>query len=583
MISSVEFVPAGALLRDPLRYEMSAEEKAEVEAAGAAEAELAEAAAGLAMGDSDDEEGDFEDEDEDEDEEYEEDAGAGLPAALRMETYDDEDGTSAAGLGAGFDGQLAELVGEGDDDEGSDAGDNVVEPTDSIILSCRTDDDNSILEVYCFDPATQNLWVHHDIPLAAFPLCTAFFDTPPSDRADGGASGAYVAVGTFKPGIELWNLDVLDPLEPTATLGGEDRAAAAEAAVKKGKKKGKKGVALGGGGGGGGQPPLKADSHTDAVMGLSWNRLQRQMLASGSADCCVKLWDVTTQQCSATLTHHTSKVQAVAWHPTEAAVLATGSYDNSMCALDVRSPTAVSRMAFGCDIEAIAWDPHCPERLVGAGEDGSLKCFDPRVPGKPLWCVQAHPKGSACSSVAFAPHVSGLFATASTDKTVKLWDAAGAAGAAGGGAKGGGGGGGGGIPQPICVGQRDMSVGKLFGMGWCGDAGNPWTLGAAGSKATLSLWMVDVVASVEARFQGRVSMSAGASLATGGNAAAAEALGLHAGQGALADAAAASAAAAAAAAAGAMPPVVLQSGGGGGGAKKKSTKKKGAKKASGAK
>lgn len=27
-------------------------------------------------------------------------------------------------------------------------------------------------------------------------------------------------MGTFEPGIEIWNLDVLDPLEPTATLGG---------------------------------------------------------------------------------------------------------------------------------------------------------------------------------------------------------------------------------------------------------------------------------------------------------------------------------------------------------------------------
>lgn len=31
---------------------------------------------------------------------------------------------------------------------------------------------------------------------------------------------SYCAVGTFEPAIEIWNLDVLDPLEPTATLGG---------------------------------------------------------------------------------------------------------------------------------------------------------------------------------------------------------------------------------------------------------------------------------------------------------------------------------------------------------------------------
>lgn len=36
-----------------------------------------------------------------------------------------------------------------------------------------------------------------------------------------GGRGSYAAVGTFRPGIELWDLDVLDPLEPTRVLGGE--------------------------------------------------------------------------------------------------------------------------------------------------------------------------------------------------------------------------------------------------------------------------------------------------------------------------------------------------------------------------
>lgn len=30
-----------------------------------------------------------------------------------------------------------------------------------------------------------------------------------------------MAVGTFRPGIEIWDLDVIDPLEPSRILGGE--------------------------------------------------------------------------------------------------------------------------------------------------------------------------------------------------------------------------------------------------------------------------------------------------------------------------------------------------------------------------
>ena len=68
--------------------------------------------------------------------------------------------------------------------------------------------------------------------------------------------GNYIAVGTFEPAIEIWNLDVLDPLEPTAILGGiiEEKKH-----MKKSKKK--KNSAL---------LDLNVGSHEDSVMGLSW-------------------------------------------------------------------------------------------------------------------------------------------------------------------------------------------------------------------------------------------------------------------------------------------------------------------------
>ncbi len=49
--------------------------------------------------------------------------------------------------------------------------------------------------------------------------------------------GSFVAVGTFHPAIEIWNLDVIDSLEPAATLGGLKEGAGAKKKGKKGKKK----------------------------------------------------------------------------------------------------------------------------------------------------------------------------------------------------------------------------------------------------------------------------------------------------------------------------------------------------------
>jgi periodic tryptophan protein 1 len=65
----------------------------------------------------------------------------------------------------------------------------------------------------------------------------------------------------------------------------------------------------------GGKPKasLKEGSHAGAVMCLGWNRNFRQLLASGSDDKTVKLWDVQTRTALHTFTHHREPVRRVLW------------------------------------------------------------------------------------------------------------------------------------------------------------------------------------------------------------------------------------------------------------------------------
>jgi periodic tryptophan protein 1 len=299
MITSVTWIPRGVARSRPVRFELSPEEYQRIKL-------LAKEQGAHQQPDEDDAiERNYIAEEHLNDQDIETNEGgdvdiSDLPKELRMDEYDDDDEDDNADIGDDDDDDLGgfQMMPEGDgayafeeDSDDEDAEDDEVRATDTLLAVAMTEDEYSHLEIQLFTE-DGTLYVHHDISLPEFPLCLAWLDCPPYQSDGGGQSsvGNFMAVGTFSPAIEIWNLDILDPLEPTATLGGQ---------IISKKKKGKKKSSA---------PTYRPGSHEGAVMSLSWNKTYRQMLASGSADTSVKIWDVTTQACSHTFDHHRDKV-----------------------------------------------------------------------------------------------------------------------------------------------------------------------------------------------------------------------------------------------------------------------------------
>ena len=68
-----------------------------------------------------------------------------------------------------------------------------------------------------------NLYVHHDIMLPSFPLCLEWLDFRLGRKVGTEGSGNYIAVGTFDPEIEIWDLDTVDSMYPDAILGKQKK------------------------------------------------------------------------------------------------------------------------------------------------------------------------------------------------------------------------------------------------------------------------------------------------------------------------------------------------------------------------
>jgi len=387
-----------------------------------------------------------------------------------------------------------ELLDDDDEEDEDDQNDIQLNDRDALVVVAKTEEDFASLEVNVFDTHSSNLYVHHDIPLPAYPLCFALGNVVAGYDGCEATMGNYVAVGSFDPGIEIWNLDVMNALEPTVVLGGVDTSEAEErwmrlpgatASGKKGKKRSNGPLPQS-------DSNLREGSHTSAVMGLSWNAIHTQVLASGSADGTVKLWDVTHIggsyiRPSSTLTHHADKVQCLAWHPSEGTLLATGGYDHRVCLVDARAAdqSNVKRAKrFASSIEAIAWDPHSPQYLAAASEDGVVKCFDVRKFGlEPVWSVVAHEFGGV-SDICYNSEVPGMLVTCSIDKTVALWDTI--------------------APNdtPQSCGSKDMNVGKLFSVSCYPSA--PWLLACGGSGNELAIWDMEGEDAIQKRFSSRL-------------------------------------------------------------------------------
>ncbi len=387
-----------------------------------------------------------------------------------------------------------------EDDQNEDKQELQIYPNDNLILSGRTEDEVSYLDVYVYDDGAgapdgaeederdqldpdakngmvreSNLYVHHDLMLPSFPLCTEWLSFKPSGPNDNTNVGNFAAVGTFDPQIEIWNLDIIDKAFPDAILGEPLSLDGIKSKKSSKNKKKKKNAHV-------------TTHHTDAVLSLSHNKVHRAVLASSSADGTIKLWDLTTNTAARSMNtiHGGKAVSSIQWHPNTTAagagsILLSGGYDGSVCISDVRIANEADmvkrwKVNPGEEVETVSFGDQSNENIFYAGTDtGAIYCFDiTKEDKKPLWKLQAHDSG--ISSLQPNQYIPGMLVTSGMgDKSVKLWK----------------------VPvqsiassdiKPSMVLSRDLGVGNVLSTAFAGDLEVAGHIVAGGVSGPLKIW-----------------------------------------------------------------------------------------------
>ena len=336
-----------------------------------------------------------------------------------------------------------------DDISDDEQEDFTIHPTDSLIVCGTAQDDFSNLEIYIYDENTLDLFVHHDIVLSSFPLSLEWIPYKNNLKCN------YALVGSFTPRIEIWNLDIMDAIEPEIILGLNTES----------KNKSKITVS-------------EDLYHTDAVMSLCLNTANTNYVASAGADKKVLIWDLNSSPSSAasSFKEHNDKVKSVKRNKIEENLLVTGAYDKTIKIFDTRVNKSVFTYKVNSDIECIDWSIKDKYKMLFSFEDGRIQLFDLQKFG-PISSFKAHKKEA--TSVAFSPQKKSLFSSCGKDGRIKIYDSDKIVEENDGDT----------VPNLIMEKLVKKSVGELFTVKFAEDCDN--TIAVGGSKGQLFIWQLE--------------------------------------------------------------------------------------------
>jgi len=143
-----------------------------------------------------------------------------------------------------------------------------------------------------------------------------------------------------------------------------------------------------------------------------------QILASGSDDKTIRLWDLQTQKEISLLRGHTNFVKSVDFHPQDKNRLVSGGWDRTVRLWDLQTASLVQTLTAHQDkVNIVCFSPD--GNLIASGSsDKTIKLWDSQTQ-EMITSLKAHTL--AVTALAFSP-LQPILASISSDTKVKLWN-----------------------------------------------------------------------------------------------------------------------------------------------------------------
>ncbi|KAI0361077.1 histone acetyltransferase type B subunit 2 [Trametes cingulata] len=179
------------------------------------------------------------------------------------------------------------------------------------------------------------------------------------------------------------------------------------------------------------KPDIRLVGQTKEGYGLAWNPLKSGHVLGASEDTTVCHWDINSYSKSKAAIEptnvfkgHTSVVGDVDWHATEDYTFASVGDDKMLMLWDTRDATkpAAQLQAHDREILAVAFTPNVdfPNLILTGSADKTIHLRDRRKLDTPVHVFEAHT--DEVLHVAWSPHNPTIFASASSDRRINIWD-----------------------------------------------------------------------------------------------------------------------------------------------------------------